>query len=197
MAGNIFPSDAAAEVFALVILVWVLSEFIGAGIIPAMRRRGARVRRRNVASNLLVYIEWIVVFLVSLNFPPRKIAMLPGWVYYIGIVVMVAGIVIRQSAIAVLGRFFSTNIGVQYEHRVVDTGPYRLVRHPSYSGAFVLQLGIGLAVQNWGALLVIIAGFAIVYGQRMLAEEKVLVSALGEDYVRYMKRTKRIIPYVV
>lgn len=197
MTTDIFISNAAGAVFALVLGIWILSEVVGVAIIPAIRRGGARVQRKNYLSNLLVMIDWIVLFGVSFGFAQKGVAMLPDWAYYMGIAMMLLGIAVRQWSMAVLGRFFSGAIGVQKGQRVVDTGPYRLVRHPSYTGALLLQLGIGLAVQSWGALVVIALGFAAAYGHRMLVEEKVLASELGDDYGSYMKRTKRLIPFLV
>jgi len=122
---------------------------------------------------------------------------LPDWVFYPGIFLMLLGVVIRQWAIAVLGRFFSFHVRVVEDHRVVDKGPYRLVRHPSYTGVLITFIGLSLAVQSLGALLVLLAVFIVSYGYRMKVEEKTLLTELGDNYVDYMKRTKRIIPYLV
>jgi protein-S-isoprenylcysteine O-methyltransferase Ste14 len=122
---------------------------------------------------------------------------LPDCVYYIGIVLMLAGIGFKQWAIAVLGRYFSGVIGVQKDQKVVESGLYRLLRHPSYTGVLIFYAGMGLAVQSWAAVLVGITIFGIVYGYRIFAEEKVLISELGNSYVEYMKRTKRGVPKIV
>ena len=109
---------------------------------------------------------------------------------------MVLGIVIRQWAIAVLGRFFSRTVAVQEKQTVVEAGPYRYVRRPSYTGALVFFVGFGLALQSWGAVLALVPIFAVVYGYRMYIEEKLLIAELGEAYISYSHRTKRLIPYV-
>ena len=110
---------------------------------------------------------------------------------------MLAGIAVRQWSIAVLGRFFFGVIGVQEVQKVVESGPYRLVRHPSYSGPLLIMVGIGLVFQSWGAALVIIPIFAVCYGYRMYVEERVLMANLGNSYTEYMKRTKRVIPFLL
>jgi protein-S-isoprenylcysteine O-methyltransferase len=144
----------------------------------------------------MVFFSWIAVLAFSVVFAKTSIALLPDWVYYIGIAVMLAGIAFRQWAIAVLGRYFSYVIGVQKEQKVVESGPYRLIRHPSYTGVLIFFAGMGLAVQSLAAVLMDIAIFGIVYGYRIFVEEKVLISELGNSYVEYMKRTKRVIPYL-
>jgi protein-S-isoprenylcysteine O-methyltransferase Ste14 len=196
MPSSIFTSNYAAIGFAIIIICFFVSEEIGGVIIPWIRRGGARVQRRNVGSNLIVLISWIAIFSVPIVFAKMGIALLPDWVYYIGIAVMLAGIAFRQYAIAVLGRYFSGVIGVQKEQKVVESGPYRLIRHPSYTGVLIFLAGIGLALQSWAAILVNVSIFAIAYGYRIFVEEKVLISELGNSYVEYMKRTKRIIPYL-
>ena len=103
----------------------------------------------------------------------------------------------RQWAVAVLGRYFSNVIGIQENQKVVQSGPYRLVRHPSYTGILLIQIGIALALQSLVAIFAALAIFGLAYGHRMLNEEKFLIKELGSDYTQYMNRTKRIIPFLV
>ncbi len=79
---------------------------------------------------------------------------------------------------------------------MVSSGPYRLIRHPSYCGWLLVCLGYGIAVQNW---LSVLAAFlfpfaALIY--RIHIEERVLVSSLGSAYVEYQKKSKKLIPWV-
>ena len=194
---GMFPSSIAASVFSLVVLLWILSEVVGVGIIPRVRRRGTRIKKEDRGSHLLLWMSIVVSITISFSLAGSGIAMLPSWVYYPGIVLMVSGIVLRQWSIAVLGQFFSGTVGIQEGQKVVDTGPYRLVRHPSYTGALLIFVGLGLAVQSWGAVLVLLMLFGVAYGYRVYVEEQVLVSKLGDEYVKYSKRTKRLIPYVL
>ncbi len=192
-----FTSDAAETAFGAVLILFFLGEFIGVGIIPAIRRHGSRVRSANRGSNTLVLFSWVAILIVAQMFAKSEIALLPDWAFYVGIAVMLIGILIRQWSIAILGRYFSGVIGTQEGQKVVESGPYQFVRHPSYTGALLIEVGIGLALQSWGAVMVIAVIFAVVYGHRMIVEEKVLVANLGDSYADYMKRTKRLIPFLV
>ena len=109
------------------------------------------------------------------------------------------GVLVRQYAIAVIGRFFSLTVQIAEDHMVVEKGPYRLIRHPSYTGILItfIGLGLGLAVQSWGAVLVLLLFFGISFGYRMRVEERTLLSGLGRDYASYMKRTKWLIPFLI
>jgi len=193
----VFAAGFGPAIFDATYFVWFASEIIGALLIPKLRRRGTtRVRRDRGSAALILLTVWISLG-IALSFGYGGVARLPDWVFYPGIILMLLGITIRQWAIAVLGRFFWVNVRVVDDHRVVDKGPYRLIRHPSYTGILITFIGISLAVQSLGALLVLLAVFTFSFGYRMKVEEKTLLSELGDSYANYMKRTKRIIPYLI
>jgi protein-S-isoprenylcysteine O-methyltransferase Ste14 len=82
------------------------------------------------------------------------------------------------------------------DQTVVDRGPYRFVRHPSYSGSLLTVLGVLLCSTNWATLacfLLALPGFAY----RIRIEEQALADALGRPYLEYMRRTKRLLPFVI
>ena len=153
--------------------------------------------KRDRGSGALIIFTVFVSIILALSLGYAGVGPLPDWVFYPGIFLMLLGVLVRQWAIAVLGRFFSLTVRVAEDHRVIDKGPYRLVRHPSYTGALITFIGLSLAVQSLGALLVLLGVFVVSYGYRMRVEEKTLLSELGEDYANYMKRTKRLIPYII
>ncbi len=176
----LFPSSAAALIFNVVFFLWILSEIVGAGIVPRLRRGRAKTRRgRDRGSSLLIYVGVIVYLGIAFSFASAEIAKLPSWVCYPGVILMALGIVIRQWSIAVLGPSFSGVLRVQKDQTLVESGPYRYVRHPSYTGALIFFVGLGLALQSWGAVLALLLIFAVVYGYRMHVEEQILISELG------------------
>ncbi len=197
LAPQLFPSSAAAFAFNVVLFLWPVSEIVGAGIIPLIRRGGVRTRRRDRGSLLLIFLGIIISLTVATAFATAGIAMLPSWTCYLGIILMIVGIALRQWSMLVLGQFFSMAVRIQQGQTVVQTGPYRYVRHPSYTGLIIIFVGLGLALQSWGAILALVLIFAVVWGLRIYVEEKALISALGEPYRAYARRTKRLIPYVV
>jgi protein-S-isoprenylcysteine O-methyltransferase len=113
-----------------------------------------------------------------------------------GLALLVAGIVIRTVAIAQLGRFHAPIVAIQAGHRVVDTGLYRHVRHPSYLGACIAFLGFGLGLGSWLAALWVVVMALFAYAYRIHVEERALVDSLGAAYSAYRKRTHRLIPGV-
>jgi protein-S-isoprenylcysteine O-methyltransferase len=107
---------------------------------------------------------------------------------------MTAALALRVWAARVLGRFYTRTLRVAGDQQVVDTGPYRLVRHPGYLADIALWAGFGLAAQSWPAAGLLSALMAAVYLRRINAEEAMLAEALGEPYRAYMARTARLLP---
>ena len=108
----------------------------------------------------------------------------------------VAGTALRWWAIIHLGRFFTVDIAVARDQRVVDDGPYRLVRHPSYTGLLMQYTGWALSLNNMVALPVVLVPVFISLAYRMRMEETSLTHALGDAYSAYCRRTKRLVPAV-
>jgi len=196
---EIFSSITAKYIFYTVIILWLISEIIGGRLIPSLRRHGSQIKEKDDVTQLLLIVGIIISIIIVIIFTRTgfaNIAALPSWVFTLGIIFMILGIIIRQWSIAVLGRFFSPKIGVQKDQKVVDNGPYKLIRHPSYTGHLLILTGIGLAYQSSIAVIIILLVFGVVIGYRIHVEEKMLITALGNNYVEYMKRTKKLIPYV-
>ena len=108
----------------------------------------------------------------------------------IGLGLMAAGEGLRIAALRTLGRFFTMRVAVLDGHQVVRTGLYRLVRHPAYTGWFLLSLGMGC---YFGSIIGV-AGtslFVLVIGWRVKVEEAALGRSLGDAYRDY----QRDVPY--
>jgi protein-S-isoprenylcysteine O-methyltransferase Ste14 len=121
------------------------------------------------------------------------------WVWLLaaaGEVMAVAGIGLRVWAIVTLDQFFTFVVRIRPDHRLVDRGPYRLIRHPSYAGALLVPLGAGLAAGSWASMLLGCGLPLFAIGARIAKEEAALAGALGETYLAYAKRTSRLIPRI-
>lgn len=193
----VFASGLGLIIFDTAYSVWIVSELFGAVLIPRLRQRGATRVKRDRGSAALVMFTVFLSISIAFSFGYAGVLELPDWIFYLGIFLMLLGVLVRQWAIAILGRFFSLTVRIAEDHKVVDKGPYRFVRHPSYTGVLITFIGLGLAVQSAGALLVLLFVFAISFGYRMYVEERTLSTELGQDYASYMKRTKRLIPFLI
>lgn len=111
-----------------------------------------------------------------------------------GLVVMVVGQLLRWWSMATLGRLFTINVAIRRGHHVIESGPYRFVRHPSYSAILLVHIGAALCLGNVLSDIALLVPVAASLAYRMRVEEHVLCSALGTDYRQYMVRTKRLVP---
>jgi protein-S-isoprenylcysteine O-methyltransferase Ste14 len=144
---------------------------------------------------LVIAVSVTAGVFVALNFPA---AALPyGQMFAIaGVMVFVVGLILRWWAIIILGRFFTVDVTIEKDHELVERGPFRVVRHPSYTGVLLAFLGLALSLRNWAALVVILLPIGAAFIRRIKVEEDALSRALGPRYTDYMKRTKRLVPFV-
>lgn len=167
-------------------------------ILLAVTRRSRGKSESKDASSLRVL--WVVIAVcVWLSIRVRSLwpfALLPRWSAPVGIVIFAIGIVLRWYSIIHLGRFFTVNVAIAADHQLIDTGPYRFVRHPSYTGALLAFVGFGLVMRNWASLLAISLPIGLAFLYRITVEEQALTQALGDRYRAYIQRTKRLIPFV-
>ena len=110
--------------------------------------------------------------------------------------VMVTGLAIRVWAANTLGRFYTRTLLVEPEHKVVTTGLYGKVRHPGYLGSILLWSGFGGITSNVAVTVLFPVLFVAIYLYRIGAEERMLVSELGEAYIQYQRRTSKLLPFV-
>jgi protein-S-isoprenylcysteine O-methyltransferase Ste14 len=126
----------------------------------------------------------------------RRIALLPAYrqLYQLGLSAMLSGLTVRSWANRVLGAAYTRTLRVDAEQRIVQDGPYRLVRHPGYLGTLLVWLGAALALGNGVSLAVSGTMLLRAYRRRIGAEERMLRDAFGEEYERYASRTWRLVP---
>jgi len=181
------------------LLIWRVMEV--SVDIRTLKRLRAGARRQDKGSRAvlicLVALGILLGMLLAFRVPATAITSARTFLFWLGILLINAGIALRLYAITVLGAFFTTAVAVAPEQTVIETGPYRLIRHPSYTGFLITLLGFGLCLTNWLSLLVIMACALIGFSYRIRVEEQVLQEQLGERYQEYMQRTKRLIPFVL
>ena len=114
----------------------------------------------------------------------------------IGFVIFVVGLAFRWYSIGYLGKFFTVDVAIHSEHRIIESGPYRFIRHPSYTGALLAFLGLGLSMGNWWSLAIFTVPTFFAFLLRIRVEEHALIEAMGEQYRSYQQGTKRLIPFL-
>ena len=189
-----YRHGAAETVFIIAVLVWVVFE--------AVMRTVQRLRTTEPSDDrsYFVLLPCIAGSIIAAEVLGRRGRLLwPGgleWPFVAGIVLIIAGIGLRAWSIASLGRFFQYQITVQPGHHVVTKGPYRYVRHPSYTGIALVLAGVALACDDvWALLVVAVLGGLGLY-VRIRTEERQLTKALGDEYKHFAAGRKRLVPGV-
>ncbi|MFZ0579756.1 MAG: isoprenylcysteine carboxylmethyltransferase family protein [Candidatus Acidiferrales bacterium] len=184
-------------IFIASYVCWLLFEFVTGA---SRKSRDPKRARDRGSFFFLVAMIWLGIgleFVCVFRFQQAAIPWMRTEIFFLGIALMWAGIAFRYYAMRVLGRYFTFQVDVHSGQTVIEAGPYRYVRHPSYSGALVTVIGFGLSLGNWAGLLALVTCVGIGYAYRIQVEEDALVGALGEPYKQYMGRTQRLVPFVL
>jgi protein-S-isoprenylcysteine O-methyltransferase len=113
-----------------------------------------------------------------------------------GIGLMLAGMAFRAWAITVLARQFTVDVSIRPDHELIQRGPYRWLRHPSYTGALATFTGFALGLGSVIAAVVVIVPVTLAFLHRIRVEEAALTRAFPDDYPAYAARTKRLLPWL-
>lgn len=191
----VFRHGAAEAAFFAAVLVWAAFETV-MRVVQHARSQGPPALDRSSAVVLPAVVGSVVLAEVlgrrgGLPWPGGLV-----WPVAAGVAAIAAGMALRAWSIITLGRFFQYQIKIQPGHRVVTSGPYRYVRHPSYTGIALVLAGIGLGCGDvWGFVAVAVLT-AVGLAVRIRAEERQLVEALGAEYERFAAGRKRLVPGV-
>ncbi len=189
----VLHNDVAAAAFYASVLAWLAVE-VGTRV----RSRMSSQKRTSPDWSMLliggvIAVSWIGGYIVT----RLRVTPLPGgplWPLVLGLTLIWGGILLRGWAIVTLGRFFKLVVVIQDDHRVIEHGPYRWLRHPSYLGATITLLGIGVAGGTWLGAIIMLCGPLAAFAVRIRVEERALLLALGDDYAAYARQTARLIP---
>ena len=174
----------------LTLAAWALFE-LGLRVRERLQGRGGAARDR--ATRVLIAVAIAVAIVLAVVTQSRATS---GAHRAAGVIVMWLGLALRAWAVAALGRAFRTTVEVDAGQPVVSTGPYRWVRHPSYSGLLLIVAGCGLASGSWPVVAVCVVLPLLALVRRIHVEEAEMVSVLGDRYRVSQARTKRLIPGV-
>ena len=160
-------------------LIYLVSEILLTLTRRSRSKTGTKQDRSTLGMIWLVIAVSIMAgVFVAQNF--RAAAMPHGRMFAsAGVVLFIAGLILRWWAIIILGRFFTVDVTIEKDHELVERGPFRVVRHPSYTGVVLAFVGLGLSMGNWAALLVILIPIGAAFIHRMNVEEDALSQRAG------------------
>jgi len=182
-------------IFEIIWICWLLSEIFLNRLLRSKIANSKELDKNSlnliwiaiitsITSGVLIAIYWDVT-IINTNL-----------LLYLGSTFIIAGMIIRFIAIRTLGKFFTVNLAVHGNHRLIKTGLYKNIRHPSYTGSLLSFVGFGLSLNNWISLIIIIIPVLITFINRINIEERLLLKQFGSEYSEYKKSTKRLIPVI-
>jgi protein-S-isoprenylcysteine O-methyltransferase Ste14 len=112
------------------------------------------------------------------------------------LVLIWAGLALRLWAVLTLGAFFRVTVRLQDGHRMITSGPYRIVRNPAYLGSLLTLVGIGLGLGNGLSVLALFLAGLIAFGWRIRVEDAAMTRRFGDEHIAYRKRKAALIPFI-
>jgi protein-S-isoprenylcysteine O-methyltransferase Ste14 len=177
-----------------IIIAWVASEIL---LSIVRRSRGASDRSLDRSSMRVLWLTIVLAVTAGVLLAGSRRGAFGGhaatW-EIAGIVLILAGLALRWWAILTLREAFTVDVAVAGGQRVVEHGPYRWVRHPSYSGMLISFLGLGVHLRHWTSLMALMVPITAALLYRIRVEEHALREGLGEAYADFMHRRRRLVP---
>lgn len=165
-----------------------------------VKRSTGSAEARDKGSLILIVVLWWTGIALDLLLTFLLPQAAPDWertsLFFPGICLMLSGTALRWYSARILGKYFTFDVAVHGGQALIEAGPYRYIRHPSYTGALLTLLGFGLALGNWAGLIAVLSCMGVAYAYRIPIEEAALSAVLGDSYKRYVRRTWRLVPFL-
>ena len=160
--------------------------------------------KRNISKSGDKRSIWFIIISISLGYwlsfiaASTKIGRIYHWntFFAIGSILVIIGLIIRVTSILALKNQFTYTVTNIDNHKLIETGLYKSIRHPGYLGQLIIFLGISTSLSNWLSVLLMIVPVFLGYCYRIFVEEKFMVEQMGQIYLDYRKRTKKLIPMI-
>ncbi|TRZ53759.1 isoprenylcysteine carboxylmethyltransferase family protein [bacterium] len=187
--------NSVMTIFIIIWSIWFISEIL----LNRLFRSGTGDKRNQDRGTLRII--WITIGVANslgilaaifIKIPISRIVIVP----YIGLVLIIFGMIFRIISILSLGKLFTVDVTIRDNHKIKKNGVYRLIRHPSYLGSILSFIGFGISLNNWISLLIISILVTITMLNRIIVEERILTEQFGIEYLDYMKKTYRLVPWI-
>lgn len=154
----------------------------------------------DTGSSQVLWISGVISILLVIAAPILNTHQIGCWdnatVGWLGLALMLGGLVLRYWAAKTLGEFYTRTLQVIQGQKIVTQSPYNVIRHPGYLGTLLMEIGAGLAVTNKVVLLALLVIGIMSRAYRIGVEEKMLEANFGEEYKAYLNYTWKLIPFL-
>ena len=194
--------------FRIVFWVFLLLVIIFNRIIPALQAKKSEEKllpdkEAIKKEGKTTFVLRIVLFLLLLTFlilysiyPPFMTSLhldLPIWLRWVGTALAFIGVIFWIYSQSILGKYWTPQLQIQNKHRLITSGPYRVIRHPIYTAMFIWVIGLALFTANMVfALLALLTIIGLIL--RVPKEEKMMIGQFGDEYRKYIQITGRFFP---
>ena len=197
--GNLpaFFEDPARIAFVLVLFALQVFSLIYNPQVGKNQENRKSDAPRSKLDLILIQIFSLAIVILAPFSDGRSIGVLniEDTIRYIGLLITIPGFVLMQASEKYLAKQFSIEVTLQKDHKLIQSGPYKVIRHPRYLGIFVFFTGISLTFRSLlGIMLVMVLAAVLVW--RVFAEEKMMHQEFGKEWEAYRAKTWRLIPYL-
>lgn len=190
-----FRSADQRSLYEGLFYLFLLSELVILFVSMRNSRKEGEKERNDGWSRLLITAGFCAVFWVAGASGSFRHT-LPEAFYWIGIAFVLFGTLFRGWAVWTLGRWFTLSVQTGKKQSLVRSGPYRVLRHPAYTGGILQMIGFPMGLCSLPGLLFAAAAAALIYGYRIRIEERALRERFGEEYEAYSRHTRRLFPFL-
>ena len=143
---------------------------------------------------ILIAIGYFLAFRIGMT----RVGRIYHWniFFAIGAILSIVGLIIRITSISTLKQHFTYTVTEIENHELIETGLYKIIRHPGYLGQVLIFLGAATSLSNWLSIILMMIPVLCGYFYRIRVEEQFMIRQMGQKYLDYQKRTKRLIPYI-
>jgi len=182
-----FPNEIFATAFSILFILIILFE------LRILSRNRNQKEDKNSLILILIGIFLPLIIMISLSY--IGIGRINNIFSYSGLLLIILGFTLRQYSINILGEFFTPVVAKKDNQKIIQKGPYKYIRHPSYTGLFLEVIGAAISFANWISIISVLILFipAILY--RINIEENFL-SKNFKEYKNYQKKTWKLIPFI-
>lgn len=192
-----FETFIIKNTFQVIFLFFIISEMLMWIFIKWNNKRNVGDKKNSDRGSYCVIVIGFC-FIIFLNPICRKIFSnaLPISFFWIGSIFIIAGVFLRAYSIYTLRKFFTLSVQVNSKQKIIQTGPYKHIRHPAYSGSILSLVGTALCFRSSIGIIATLTVITIIYGYRIIIEEKALEDGFGIIYKEYERNTHRVIPFI-
>ncbi len=182
-----FPDELTATIFSILFVIILLIE------LRILLRYSNN--KEDKGSLWFIILGILIPLIITIALSYTNIGQISISINYLGLTILLAGFLLRQYSIFILGKFFTPIVEKQKNHKIIQHGPYRYIRHPSYTGLLLELSGFALALSNILALIITLIFFIPAINYRIKVEEEFL-SKQFKEYKNYKKQTRKLIPFI-